>query len=293
MVEGDWAEYGVPTHFPIIPGHEVVGTVADVGQHSTQFTIGDRVGVQPLWSTCGVCEYCISGKEQLCQSKEITGESVDGGYAEYMVSDAEHTYHLPNNLDFTESAPLFCPGVTAYSAVKKAEPEPSKRVAIFGIGGVGHLALQFTNLYGATVVAVSRSDRHLELATELGAKRTVDVSKGSVESWLSEIGPVDSSIVFAPSTKLTQLAIKATKPGGIIVVGVHAEAGEVPFVEEKKVVGSILGSRRDMQEVLNIAASGRVKAICEEYPLENANHVLQLLKAGKVRARAVLVTPVR
>jgi propanol-preferring alcohol dehydrogenase len=293
MVEGDWLEYGVPTHLPIIPGHEVVGTVADVGDDGTQFKIGDRVGVQPLWSTCRVCEYCTSGNEQLCQSKNITGESVDGGYAEYMVSTSEHTYHLPNNLRFTESAPLFCPGVTAYSAVKKAESDPSKKVAIFGIGGVGHMALQFTTLFGATVVAVSRGSQHLQLATELGANKIVDVSEGSVDSWLKEIGPVDSSIVFAPSSSLTQLAIKATKPGGTIVIGAHAEVGEFPFVEGKRIVGSILGSRRDMQEVLRIANSGKVKAVCEEYPLENANHALQMLKAGKIRARAVLVTSVK
>jgi len=293
MVEGDWIEYGVPTHFPIIPGHEVVGTVASVSEDDAHFRVGDRVGAQPLWSTCGTCKYCMSGREQLCQSKNITGESVDGGYAEYMVSTLDHTYRLPDNLKFTESAPLFCPGVTAYSAVKKAEPDPGKRVAIFGIGGVGHMALQFTNLCGATVVAVSRGNQHLQLATDLGASKTVDVSKASAESWLKEIGPVDSSVVFAPSSSLTQLAIKTTKPGGTIVVGAHAEVGEVPIVEGKRIVGSILGSRRDMQEVLSIAASGRVKAICEEYPLEDANHVLQMLKAGKVRARAVLKTSVK
>lgn len=287
MIEGDWP--GVPSQFPIIPGHEVVGTVAEVGAGADGFSVGDRVGVQPLWSTCGTCEYCMSGREQLCQSKEITGETVDGGYAQFMLSKAAHTYHLPDALDFADAAPLFCPGITAYGSVSKANLSPAKRAAVFGVGGVGHMAIQFAALYGADVVAVSRGSQHLEVARELGASWTVDSTDGDAGSVIAAKGGVDASFVFAPSDAVFQQAMEATKPGGIIVVGVNINVGPLPFATEKQVVGSLLGSRRQMQEVLEIAAAGKIRAICEPYPLDEANEVLARLKNGQIRARAVVM----
>jgi propanol-preferring alcohol dehydrogenase len=171
---------------------------------------------------------------------------------------------VPDNLKDSEAAPLFCPGVTAYGAVKKAELRAGKRVAIFGIGGVGHMVIQMARLFGADVIAVARSKQHHALASELGASEVVDISKGDQEEWLRRIGPVDSSIVFAPSTEVAQLAMKATKPGGTTVIGVWVKLGQLPFVE-KRVVGSVIGSRQDVKEVLN------------------------MLKTGQIRARAVLV----
>lgn len=288
MIEGDWVSMGVPAKSPIIPGHEIVGKVARVGDYVETFKEGDKVGVQPLWSSCGKCEFCLTGREQICQSKRITGEHVDGGYAEYMVANADHVYSVPDNLKEAEAAPLFCPGVTAYGAVKKAELHGGKRVAVFGIGGVGHMVIQFARLYGADVIAVTRSNQHMALAKELGASEVVDISKGSREEWLKRIGPVDSSIVFAPSTELTQLAIGATKPGGTTVIGVWADLGQLPVVEEKRVVGSVIGSRQDMQEVLRLASAKKIKSVYEEFKLEKANDALRMLKAGKIRARAVL-----
>jgi propanol-preferring alcohol dehydrogenase len=288
MIEGDWVEKGVPAKSPIIPGHEITGRIAKRGEDVDAFKEGDRVGIQPLWSTCGRCEFCLTGRENICLSKQITGETVDGGFAEYMVADANHLYRLPDNLKDAEAAPLFCPGITAYGAVKKAELRAGKRVAVFGVGGVGHMVIEFARLNGADVIAVSRSSRGLELAKELGSSKAVDISKGDQEDWLKKIGPVDSSIVFAPSTELAQLAVRATKPGGITVVGVFVELGTLPFVEEKRVLGSVVGPRQDMMEVLRLASDRKIRPVYEEFKLEMANEVLKMLKTGRIRARAVL-----
>jgi propanol-preferring alcohol dehydrogenase len=289
MIEGDWVWLGVPAKSPIIPGHEIAGKVAVTGDNVTAFKKGDRVGVQPLWSSCGTCEYCLSGVEHLCASKHVTGETVDGGYAEYLVADPNYVYRLPDNLNDSEAAPLFCPGITAYGAVTKAELAPGKTVAVFGIGGVGHMVIQLARLYGAEVIAVSRSTKHLRVADELGASAVVDASKGDPAELLERIGSVDSSIVFAPSNQAAQLAIRATKPRGTVVIGVWAELGQLPFVEEKRIVGSVMGSRQEMMEVLRLAGAGKIKAVYEEFKLEQVEEVLMMLKRSEIRARAVLV----
>ena len=288
MIEGEWVMMGVPAKSPIIPGHEIVGTVVKYGDFVEAFKEGDRVGVQPLWSTCGRCEFCLTGREQICESKLITGEHIDGGYAEYMVANADHVYSLPDNLKDSEAAPLFCPGITAYGAVKKADLHVGKTVAVFGVGGVGHMVMQFASLYGADVIAACRSDQHMALAKELGASKVINVNRGDRDEWLRRIGPVDSSIVFAPSSELTQLAISVTKPGGTTVIGVWVNIGQLPVVKEQKVVGSVIGSRQDMKEVLKLASAGKIKAHCQEFELDRANEVLRMLKAGRIRARAVL-----
>lgn len=289
MIEGDWVAAGVPAMSPIVPGHEVVGTVVEVGDGVTEFSMGDRVGVQPLWSTCGHCEFCLSGRDQLCQSKEITGETVHGGYAEHMLAKAAHAYTVPASIPDLEAAPLFCPGITAYGAVAKAQLSPARSIAVFGVGGVGHMVLQFAALAGADVVAVSRGARHLDLARELGASHTVDSSSADAGDALHGRGGVDASIVCAPSSAVLAQAIRGTKPGGIVIVIVNAEVGALPFAEEKTIVGSILGSRLQMQQVLAIAAAGRITAICDAFPLDDASGALARLKRGEIRARAVLV----
>ena len=289
MIEGDWVDGGVPAFTPIVPGHEVTGTVEAVGEDVSHLRVGDRVGVQPLWSTCGVCRYCMSGAEQLCQSKQITGETVDGGYAEQMLARAAHAYPVPDSLDLVEAAPLFCPGITAYGAVAKARLSPARSAAVFGVGGVGHVALQFAKLTGAETVAVTRGGSRLELAEELGADRVVDASGGDAGEVLQRAGGVDAALVFAPSDAVVRQALLATKPGGVVVVGVNAEIGPFPFADEKTVVGSLLGSRQLMREVLDIAAAGRVRVVTEAQPLEQAADALARLERGDVRGRLVLV----
>ncbi|MHB1614393.1 MAG: alcohol dehydrogenase catalytic domain-containing protein [Actinomycetes bacterium] len=286
MIEGDWP--GVPPRFPMIPGHEVAGRIEEVGEGVGWLRVGDRVGAQPIWSTCGHCEYCLTGRDNLCRSKEITGETVDGGYAEYMLATAAHTYLLPDSIDDVEAAPLFCPGITAYGSVLKADLGPGKRVSVFGIGGVGHLVLQMARLYGADVVAVSRGTTHLSLAEELGAVRMIDASRSDPGEELARSGGVDASIVFAPSSASVAQAVQGTKPGGTVVIGVNAEIGRLPFAEEKTVVGSLLGTRQQMREVLVMAGAGKIRAVCESHPLEEAQETLARLKRGEIRGRAVL-----
>jgi propanol-preferring alcohol dehydrogenase len=286
MIEGDWAP-ATPSKLPIIPGHEVVGAVAELGEGVDWLTVGDRVGVQPLFSTCGRCEYCVTGREQLCQAKEITGETVDGGYAEYILATAAHTYVLPDGLSEVDAAPLFCPGITAYGSLSKARLAPGRTVAVFGVGGVGHLVLQMAGLYGAEVFAVTRGREHQELAEELGAT-VVDGNRDPGDA-LARRGGVDASIVFAPSSAVLAEAVRATKPGGIVVMGAEGTVGALPFVDEKTVVGSVLGTREQMRDVLRLAAAGKVRAYCEPFPLEDAAEALTRLKQGKIRARAVLV----
>jgi propanol-preferring alcohol dehydrogenase len=289
MIEGDWVAYGVPAKLPIIPGHEIIGEVTGIGPGVDWFTEGDRVGIQPLWSSCGRCEYCLTGREQLCHFKQITGETVDGGYAEFVLAKEEHAYPVPDEIGDVEGAPLFCPGITAYGAISKARLAPGKSMALFGIGGVGHMVLQFARLSGADVIAVGRSPHHLKLAEELGATQTVNSSLADPGETLKACGGVDTAIVFAPSTAVLHQAIKAVKRGGIVVVGVFAEAGMVSFPEEKTIVGSVLGSRQQMREVLQLAAAGKVRATCETFRLEQAEEALRRLKQGEVKARAVLV----
>jgi propanol-preferring alcohol dehydrogenase len=289
MIEGDWVHNGVPAFTPIVPGHEVVGRVEALGPGVTGLQRGDRVGIQPLWSSCGTCRYCMSGREQLCQTKQITGESLDGGYAEYMLATAAHAYLVPDGLSDAEAAPLFCPGITAYGAVKKAEPAPGKRVALFGMGGVGHMVLQLLRLYGADAVVVARNPRHLELARRLGAAGVVDSSKRDAGEALKGEGGVDAAIVFAPSTPVMAQAVAATRPGGTVVVGAFVDVGPFFFPDEKRVVGSLLGSRQEMKDLLALAGRGLLETVCETHPLEKAGEALWRLKRGEIEARAVLV----
>jgi propanol-preferring alcohol dehydrogenase len=289
MIEGEWVSNGIPAKLPIIPGHEIVGRVAEVGEGVISFKKGDRAGIQPLWSTCGCCEYCLTGREQLCQTKQITGETVDGGYAEYVLAKAEHTYPVPESLADTDAAPLFCPGVTAYNAVSKAQLTPGKKVVLFGMGGVGHFVLQFAKLHGAEVTVVSRGSRHLRLAEELGASRTIDASSVDPVDAIKLSGGADAAIVFAPSSAVVRQAISAIKPGGIVVLGTFAEIGALPFVEEKTVAGSVIGSRQQMLDVLQLAAAGKIRSVCEVFPLDQAEEALIRLKRGEFQARAVLV----
>ena len=288
MVEGDWLP-STPSFTPIIPGHEVVGRIEALGTSVTGLAVGDRVGVQPLFSTCGRCAYCHSGREELCQTKEITGETVNGGYAEYMVADALFVYNVPEALSDVEAAPLFCPGITGYAAVKKAQIDAADRVGIFGIGGVGHMALQFAALTGASTVAVTSSARHRALAQELGAGQVIDSSQSDPVEELRRDGALDAALVFAPSEDVVNAALRALKPGGRLIVGVNSSIRLFPFALEKTIVGSLLGTREMMERVLSIAASGRLHVSAEAMPLAAAAEALQVLKDRSVRGRLVLV----
>ena len=286
-VEGDWLPE-VPSKSPIVPGHELTGTVDRIGDGVTGWNVGDRAGVQPLWWTDEECEFCTSGREELCPRRKITGENVDGGYAEYMLSYAAHTYHVPSSLDLVDAAPLFCPGITAYHAVKKVdELGPGKNVAVFGLGGVGHMVVQWARLAGAEVAAVARRREHLDIARELGATRLVDASVQDAGEVLEE--SMDAVFSFADSNAVTAQGLRALKRGGTFVSGVPFTVQGLPFNKEQVVKAALLGSRKEMYEVLQLAAAGKVRTVVDRFPMPEAEAVLAKLAADQLRSRAVLV----
>lgn len=288
MIEGDWVSGGVPGISPIIPGHEVTGIVSEIGPDVRDFVVGDRVGVMPLWWTCETCENCRAGREQLCRQRKITGEHVNGGYAEYMLSNAAHTYHVPDGLDLVDIAPLFCPGITAFGAVDKLDVGPGDTVAIFGLGGVGHMAVQFAALTGARVIAVGRNRSHLDVAAELGAADTVDFADDAALAALAETA--DAVITCAPSDWVNAQAIRTLKWGGTMVSVVPLTVESLPFNKEQTVKASLLGTRAQMREVLRLAAEGKVRTVIDRFPLAEATSVLELLADGRMRSRGVLVS---
>ncbi|HEV3154376.1 MAG TPA: alcohol dehydrogenase catalytic domain-containing protein [Candidatus Baltobacteraceae bacterium] len=288
MIEGDWLDDGVPAKIPIVPGHEVVGRVEQLGDGVEDFSVGDRIGVQPLWSSCLRCEYCLTGRENLCGQRLITGEHLDGGYAQFMISKAAHTYRVPDGLIDAEAAPLFCPGITAYHAVEKANLRPGQLAAIFGMGGVGHMIVQLAALSGAEVIVVARGEKHRALAKRLGAVETIDASTRNAGKVLKARGGVDAAFVFAPSSEMLVQAIDAVKPGGAVVNGAAKGEIQVPFDDEKLVVGSVIGPRAQMQTVLELAAAGKIRVVAQTFPLERAADALMSLKRGEIEARAVL-----
>lgn len=299
LIEGDWEQYGSPSTLPIVPGHEVVGVVRRKAEGVTATTAtsvreGDRVGIQPLYSSCLKCEYCMSGKEHLCDSAEITGESVQGGYAEYIVADERFVTPIPDSIDSAHAAPLFCPGITAYKAVLASEPARGRSVGIFGVGGVGHLAIQIAKMYGSRVVGISRAKRHLDLAIRLGADNAVAYPESPeqfIKSLKKEEGGrlLDSAIVFAPSEAAIDAAVKSVKKGGTVVVGVVGNIPSFSAFEEKTIRGTVIGSRKDMADLVKLAAERHLQVVIEEHRLSEANDVLARLKKSEVEARAVLV----
>lgn|SRR5487761_1083930 len=286
MIEGDWLPE-TPASLPIIPGHEVVGAVISVGDGLTSIGVGARVGVQPIWRTCGICQFCLNGKEQLCRARQITGETRDGGYAELMVADAAFVYPIPDSLSDVEAAPLLCPGITAYGAVEKARLGPGQKVAIFGIGGVGHMAVQLAVLAGAEAYAVTRSRPHQQLAEELGATGVFAPFGSSGHNMPAE--SMDAAIVFAPSPQAVNEAVYVSRPGARIVLGVAQPIETVNVGDEKIFLGTVLGNRWQVRQVLDLAATRKITTVHETFPLCRANDALAALKGGKVRGRAVLV----
>ncbi len=291
-IEGDWKDIGIPPQLPTIPGHELVGKVVEIGKDVTKFKVGDRAGVTPLLSACKECQYCKEGKEQLCESNEVTGESLKGGYAEYITVPQDFATKIPEDMESEYAAPLFCAGITAYKAVKAAEPKSHRKIGIFGIGGVGHMAVQFAKIEGCEVIAFSRNEKHLDVAKRLGAS-DVMVFSGNQEEMLDKIkqkhGTLDASIVFAPSDSATDTAIKATKKGGLVVIATVGKNPNFFAFEEKTIRGTLIGSTKDMEEVIRIAKEKNLEVLTQSFPLESVNEVLKMLKDSKIEARAVLI----
>jgi len=291
-IEGDWKDLGIPPTLPTVPGHEIVGKIVQIGINVQKFTVGDRVGITPLLGSCMKCQYCKEGKEYLCEKMEVTGESLKGGYSEYITVSENFVTKVPDTMKPEYAAPLFCAGITAYKAVKAAEPEKNKKIGIFGIGGVGHMAIQFAKIAGCNVTAISRKENHLKVAKNLGADNAIVYSKDQerfLEELNDKIGLLDAGIVFAPSDDVTDTAIKSIKKGGSVII---ATVGKIPnflAFEEKTIRGTLIGSRKDMQEVIKIAEEEKLHVVTQTFPLEQANEVLEKLKTSKIDARAVLI----
>ena len=291
-IEGDWQEIGIPSSFPTVPGHEVVGKIIEIGNKVTKFRIGDRVGITPLLKSCMNCRYCDEGKEYLCEDNEITGETLRGGYTEFINASENFLTKVPESMSSEYAAPLFCPGITAYKAVKAAEPQKNKKIAVYGIGGVGHMAIQFAKVEGCEVTGVSRKKDHLNVAEKLGAEKTFQFTE-SQDVFLNKVksnyGLFDAAIVFAPSDIVTDTAIKSVKKGGTVII---ATVGKIPnflAFEEKTVRGTLIGSMKDMEKVIEIAQKNNFEVVTESFPLEQANEVLERLKNSNIEARAVLI----
>lgn len=291
-IEGDWKDIGIPPTLPTVPGHEVVGKIVEIGSNVTKFKVGERVGITPLLDACLDCQYCNDGKEYLCEKMDVTGESLKGGYTEYITVSEDFATKVPDTMKSEYAAPLFCAGITAYKAVKAAEPKKNKKIAVFGVGGVGHMAIQFAKIEGCEVSGVSRKEKHLEVAKKLGADNVFVYSsnqKQFLQDVNEEYGLFDAAIVFAPVEQVTDTAIKSIKKGGIVVV---ATVGNIPnflAFEEKTVRGTLIGSRKDMEDVIKISDEHKLKVVTESFPLEQANEVLARLKNSEIDARAVLI----
>ncbi|KAF6245089.1 alcohol dehydrogenase catalytic domain-containing protein [Nitrosopumilus sp. b2] len=291
-IEGDWQDIGIPPQLPTVPGHEVVGKVIEIGENVTKFKVGDRAGITPLLEACRKCQYCKEGKEYLCESSTITGESFKGGYTEYITVTEDFATKVPENMKPEYAAPLFCAGITAYKAVKAAEPESHKKIGIFGIGGVGHMAVQFAKIKDCDVIAVSRTQNHLDIAKRLGAIDAMTFSEnqeGFLEKLKEKHGMLDAAIVFAPADVVTDTAIKSVKKGGLIVIATVGKNPAFMAFEEKTIRGTLIGSTADMEKVIKVCDEENIEVITEIFPLEKANEVLKKLKDSKIEARAVLI----
>ncbi|KHD86583.1 alcohol dehydrogenase AdhP [Heyndrickxia ginsengihumi] len=288
---GDWP---VKPKLPLIPGHEGVGIIEEIGDGVKSLKVGDRVGIPWLYSACGECEYCLSGRETLCPNQLNGGYSVDGGYAEYCKAPADYVAKIPAGLDPVEIAPILCAGVTTYKALKVSEAKPGEWVAIYGIGGLGHIALQYAKAMGLNVIGVDIHDEKLDLAKQLGADITINSMKVDPVAAIQEkVGGVQAAVSVAVTSKAFEQAYQSVKRGGtLVVVGLPHEELPIPIFDTVlngvAIKGSIVGTRKDMQEALDFAARGKVRAQIETAPLEAINDVFEKMESGKINGRIVL-----
>ena len=293
-VDGDWAE--LPT-LPLIPGHEIAGVVAGIGAGVTGFALGDMVGVPWLYSACGACEYCIAGMETICKSAQATGYTKPGGYAEYTVAPAAFVARLPEGTDPYAIAPILCAGVTTYRGLKRSGARPGQWVVILGIGGLGHIAVQYARAMGLRVAAVDVSDEKLALAASLGAEVVVNAATGDpVAAIQDRIGGGHAAIVTAVATRAFEQGIGMLRAGGTVVY-IGLPGGKSDEIRasisaitnwELTVRGSNVGTRQDLNEAVDFAVRGLVKSTVRTVPLEAINGVLDEMRAGKIVGRVVL-----
>jgi len=289
---GDWPVKPVP---PFIPGHEAAGIVAALGPGVKNLKVGDAVGVAWLHDACMSCEYCETGWETLCEHQHNTGYSVNGGFAEYVIASAAFAAKLPATVDFAAIAPILCAGVTTYKGLKETEAKPGEWVVISGVGGLGHVAIQYAKAMGLKVVAVDIAEDKLALARETGADLAVNaLTADAVDKVLAATGGgAHGVLVTAVSTAAFAQALKMVRRKGTVSL-VGLPPGEFPtpifdvVLKRITVRGSIVGTRRDLDEAIAFAADGKVKAEVTKVPLAEINDVFERMKAGKIDGRMVL-----
>ncbi|WP_344253109.1 zinc-dependent alcohol dehydrogenase [Pseudonocardia hydrocarbonoxydans] len=292
---GDWPVKPAP---PFVPGHEGIGIVERVGPGSPDSgavrQVGDRVAIAWLGSACGRCAYCISGRETLCEAQHNSGYSVDGAYAEYAVADERFVVPVPDAVSSRDAAPLTCAGVTTFKAIKVAGVAPGERVGVFGIGGLGHLAVQYARIVGGIVTAVDVTDEKLRLATELGADHTVNARTTDPVAAIRDLGGVDVAVALAASPQSFEQAFSSLRRGGrLVCVALPAEGTmQIPIFDTVlggiSVIGSIVGTRQDLADVFALHAAGRTRVIAETRKLDDINTIFGDVLAGRVPARVVL-----
>ena len=287
---GDWPVKPTP---PFIPGHEAVGIVTRSGPDVVHIKEGDRVAVPWLGWACGYCEYCASGRETLCVKQRNTGYSVNGGYAEFVLAEANFVGRVPEGIDPIEAAPLTCAGVTSYKAVKVSGARSSDLVAVFGIGGLGHLAVQYARIAGATVAAVDIVDSKLDLAHRLGAEYCINSAIYDPAAAIQDVGGADVALVFAVSPLACEQAYRSLRRGGrLVFVALPADNFvQLPIfetvLEGLTVTGSIVGTRVDLAETFELHADGRTEVVTERRKLEQVNESFEQILKGEVDARLV------
>ncbi|MFB8776023.1 alcohol dehydrogenase AdhP [Streptomyces broussonetiae] len=287
---GDWP---VKPNPPFVPGHEGVGLVERLGDGVTHLSVGQRVAVPWLGRACGRCEHCRTGWETLCEQQINTGYGCDGGYAEKTLAWADFAQPVPDGVSALDAAPLTCAGVTTYKALKVAAVQPTQLVAISGVGGLGHLALQYAKIAGATVAAIDVTDEKLELAAELGADFVIDARKDDVAEVLKQHGGAHAAIALAVNEAAFEAAYAGLRRGGkLVMVALPAHGTvRVPIFDTvlngTSVVGSIVGTRQDLAEVFQLHAAGRTRVVRESRPLATVNDSIEDVLRGDVRARIV------
>ena len=288
---GDWP---VKPNPPFIPGHEGVGYVAAVGAGVKTVKEGDRVGVPWLYTACGHCEHCLGGWETLCESQQNTGYSVNGGFADYAIADPNFVGHLPKNIGFVEIAPVLCAGVTVYKGLKMTDTKPGDWVVISGVGGLGHMAVQYAKAMGLRVAAVDIDPAKLKLAAELGAEVTVNAMTTDPGTYLKkEIGGAHGALVTAVSRSAFAQALTMVRRGGTVALN-GLPPGDFPLpifdmvLNGITVRGSIVGTRLDLQESLEFAKAGLVHAHTATAKIEDINDVFAKMEKGQIDGRIVL-----
>jgi alcohol dehydrogenase, propanol-preferring len=290
-VDGDWP---IKPTLPFTPGHEGAGIVAVVGPGVTHLKEGDRVGIAWLHSACGHCEYCLSGWETLCLEQQNSGYSVNGSFAQYALGQADYLGRIPKNLPFVDAAPILCAGVTTYKGLKQTGARPGEWVVISGVGGLGHVAIQYAKAMGLHVAAVDLGPEKMALARKLGAEITIDAKTQDPAKEIQEqIGGAHGVLVTAVSLIAFKQAVGMLRRGGTCVLN-GLPPGEFPVsifdivLNGNTIRGSIVGTRLDLEEALAFAAEGKVRATIETLPLECINDVFSRLKRGQVNGRVVL-----